>query len=180
MDARQIFDHFYPVEGPLRQLLLHHSLQVAERAVRVWREHPDLGADRALLERGALLHDIGICQCDAPRIHCFGTSHYIMHGLLGAQMLRNIGSEWEAEARICERHTGTGLRREAFQMRHLDVPPCDLLPETLEEQIVCYADKFFSKTGSQEEKTLEQALRSVEKFGEEQAAILLQWHERFG
>jgi uncharacterized protein len=36
----------------------------------------------------------------------------------------------------------------------------------MEEQVICYADKFFSKTQLDHEKTIEQAERSLAKFGE--------------
>ena len=39
--------------------------------------------------------------------------------------------------------------------------------ESLEEKVICYADKFYSKTKLDREKTIEQAERSVAKHGEE-------------
>ena len=47
------------------------------------------------------------------------------------------------------------------------MPPQDFLPETEEEKLICYADKFFSKTHLDVEKTFEQAVKSLEKFGSE-------------
>lgn len=38
-------------------------------------------------------------------------------------------------------------------------------PETIEEKLICYADKFYSKTHLDREKTIEQAERSLAKFG---------------
>ncbi|MBR1732849.1 MAG: HDIG domain-containing protein [Alloprevotella sp.] len=180
MDALAIIDKYYPEAGEPRQLLMTHSRLVAGRALRVCREHPELHLDCGLVERGALLHDIGIRFCDAPGIHCHGTEHYLFHGIIGARLVRSEGQQWEAEARICERHTGTGLRREAFLSRGLLPPATDLLPETIEEQVICYADKFFSKSRPEEEKTPEEAARSVSKFGEEQAARFWEWHALFG
>ena len=54
------------------------------------------------------------------------------------------------------------------------------LPETLEEQLICYADKFFSKTRLEIEKTVEQAERSLAKFGEAGVLRFRQWHALFG
>ena len=68
---------------------------------------------------------------------------------------------------MCERHTGAGLSLKEIEEQHLPLPHEDLLPETLEEKAICYADKFFSKTKLDREKTLEQAERSVAKHGEE-------------
>lgn len=38
-------------------------------------------------------------------------------------------------------------------------------PETIEEKLICYADKFYSKTHLDREKTIEQAERSLARFG---------------
>ena len=107
MNYRALIARHYPTDSSLRRLLLLHSGQVCRRALDIARRHPELGADLALVEAGAMLHDIGIYLTSAPAIHCHGTAPYLMHGPLGAQLLRAEGHE--ALARICERHTGTGL-----------------------------------------------------------------------
>ena len=38
--------------------------------------------------------------------------------------------------------------------------------KTIEEKIVCLADKFFSKSGDMEEKSMEKIRKSMLKFGE--------------
>ncbi len=74
--------------------------------------------------------------------------------------------------RVCERHTGTGLSAAEILAEGLPIVPArDLLPETLEEKIVCYADKFFSKSRLDEGvKTMERARQSLAKFGGETLA----------
>ena len=62
----------------------------------------------------------------------------------------------------------------------LPLPHRDFLPETLEEQLICYADKFFSKSHPEREKTPEQARRSIAKFGEEGLRRFIHWEEMFG
>ena len=114
---------------------------------------------------GALLHDIGIFQTDAPSIRCFGTHPYIAHGYLGAEILRAEG--FPQHALVCERHTGAGLSLQDIIDQQLPVPHREMLPVTLEEQLICFADKFFSKTHLDEEKTVEKARNSIAKYGEE-------------
>ena len=80
-------------------------------------------------------------------------------------MLRAEG--YPRHARVCERHTGAGLSLKEIEEQRLPLPHEDLLPETLEEKVICYADKFFSKTKLEREKTLAEAERSVAKHGEE-------------
>ena len=111
-----------------------------------------------------MLHDIGIFLCDAPGIECFGTEPYIRHGRLGAEILRAEG--YPAHARVCERHTGAGLSREDIIRQNLPLPHEDFLPQTMAEKVICYADKFYSKTRIDGEKSVEQAERSLAKFGE--------------
>jgi uncharacterized protein len=53
------------------------------------------------------------------------------------------------------------------------------MPETIEEQIVCYADKFFSKTKLDREKTMEEVVRSLAKFGTGGVARFQQWAQTF-
>ena len=52
--------------------------------------------------------------------------------------------------------------------------------ETLEEKLICYADKFFSKTRLDVEKTKEQAERSLAKFGEAGVLRFREWEKLFG
>jgi uncharacterized protein len=177
MDCISIIDQYYKEEPALRQLLLIHSEAVARRAISIVRRHPELGADETFVGEAALLHDIGIIRTNAPGIMCHGTEPYICHGILGAEMLRHDGLE--RHARVCERHTGTGLTLSEILVQGLPLPHVDLVPETIEEQIICYADKFYSKSHPEREKTIEQAAKSLMKFGEEGVIRFRMWVERF-
>lgn len=172
----QIIDKYYP-DNELKRILIVHSRHVAVKALSIVDRHPELNADRLFVEEAAMLHDIGIIRCNAPGIQCFGTEPYICHGTIGAEMLRAEG--FPLHARVCERHTGAGLSLDEIIAQNLPVPHHDLMPESIEEQIICYADKFFSKTRLNEEKTLEQAIRSLSKFGEEGVARFAKWSEIF-
>lgn len=164
MDFQSVIDKYYPPESELRRILLIHSRQVADRCLRIAKAHPELKLDKEFLEEAAMLHDIGIVRCDAPSIQCFGTEPYIRHGVIGGQMLREEGVD-ERYARVCERHTGTGL------------PGYE--PETLEEKVVCYADKFYSKTRLGAERTVLETVQSLEKFGQEGVKRFFSWVDMF-
>ncbi len=155
----------YCLEERLRHILLVHSRAVADKALAIARNHPELQADEQFIEEAALLHDIGIVRVNAPAIACVGTEPYICHGILGAEILRAEGLE--RHALVCERHTGTGLTLQQIIAQQLPLPHRDMQPVSIEEQIICFADKFFSKTRLESEKSAEQARRSLEKFGEE-------------
>ena len=141
-DWKKIIDKYYSGDGDLRTILIIHSQSVARKALQIVSLHPELNLDREFIEEAAMLHDIGIIKTDAPGIKCFGTEPYICHGILGAEMLRQEGLP--RHARVCERHTGAGLSLNEIVSQNLPLPHQDFLPETLEEQVICYADKFFS------------------------------------
>ena len=124
-----------------------------------------------------MLHDIGIFKCDAAGIQCFGTEPYICHGRIGAELLRSEG--FPRHARVCERHTGAGITKAQVIAQNLPLPQQDFLPEMMEEKVICYADKFFSKTHLDREKTIEQAEKSLSKFGEEGVLRFREWEKCF-
>lgn len=173
VNYQAIIDKYYPEDDDLKQLLMKHSRQVADRCLQVGRRHPELNLDLHFLEESAMLHDIGIRWCYAPGIFCTGEEPYIRHGLIGGKILREEGLL--RHARVCERHTGTGLTREQIARQNLPLPIEDFSPETMEEQLVCYADKFYSKSHPDRMLTVEQAAHSLEKFGHEGVEKFLSW-----
>jgi len=183
MDYQAIIDKYYTADDSLRRLLLLHSRQVADRCLRICRQHPELPFDVQFVEEAAMLHDIGIRWCHAPSIYCNGTEHYLRHGLIGGQILRKEG--FERHARVCERHTGTGLVTVPIGKDGQPLLPEELVksgffvPETLEEQLVCYADKFYSKSHPDRVLTVSETAKSLEKFGSEGVKKFLSWAERF-
>ena len=100
-----------------------------------------------------------------------------MHGSLGARILRAEGHE--ALARICERHTGTGLRAADIRALGLPLPAVDLLPETPEERIICYADLFHSKSHPMRFLTAAQVAERVGRHGEEGLHTFRRWQAQF-
>lgn len=162
--------YFYPEDTPLRRLLLKHSMQVRDKALAIL-DHAfcKKQLDRRLVLDGAMLHDVGIGRCHAPSILCEGSEPYLAHGIIGAEMIRAYASEHHLDlerfARICERHTGTGITAKEIRKQGLPIPEKDYLPETPEEKLICLADKFYSKSGDMQEKSLRHIRHSMQKFG---------------
>jgi uncharacterized protein len=163
MDYLSIIYKYYPDDNELRRLLLKHSRQVADRCLLIIRKHKELSVDKQFLEEAAMLHDIGIFRCNAPSIYCHGTEPYLSHGPIGGELLRAEG--FPRHARVAERHTGTGLP--GFE------------PETLEEQIVCYADKFYTKSHPDKVQTVSEVAEGLERFGHAGVLKFLEWAIRF-
>lgn len=189
MDTDKLIHKYYSDNPQLEALLLLHSRCVRDKALEVVDKHPELNADRQFVDDAAMLHDIGIFRTNAPGIFCYGTEPYICHGLLGAAILRKDGSNsltgskvqehFERLARVAERHTGTGLTRETIRKQGLPLPDVDFSPVTIEEQIVCYADKFYSKSHPERCKTTDQVREMLKKFPDANLERWDEWVKRF-
>ncbi len=162
MDYMKIIEKYYPDEEA-REILLVHSRSVAGKALEIASRHPELQLDRTFLEEAAMVHDIGIFLTNAPGIRCYGGHPYLCHGYLGADLMRQEG--FPRHALVCERHTGAGISLEDIEMSRLPLPRRSMIPRSPEEQAVCFADKFFSKTHLDREKTVEQARKSIARYG---------------
>jgi uncharacterized protein len=183
MDYQTLIQQYYPQDDSLRSLLLLHSQQVANRCLNICDRHPELHLDRAFLDEAAMLHDIGIRWCHAPAIFCTGEEPYVCHGLIGGKLLRQVGLIKHAQ--VCERHTGAGITVMPTSRDGRPLLPADWLqeglfvPQSLEEQVVCYADKFYSKSHPERELTVDQAAQSLERFGRDGVERFLSWADKF-
>ena len=164
-------------KNELKHILLDHSRSVSEKALEIAHRHPELQLDTPFLGEAAMLHDVGIFLTDASGIFCFGDKPYICHGYLGADLMRAEG--YPRHALVCERHTGAGLSLEEIIRQQLPVPHREMVPVSLEEQVICFADKFFSKTKLGKEKSVEKARKSLERYGEEGLQRFDRWCELF-
>ena len=179
IDTMRIIERYYTPGTPLYDVLVTHSRQVAELTLTLCRrlESRGVAIDTEFAFEAAMLHDIGICRVDAPSIHCHGTERYICHGILGREMLDSIGLP--RHGLVCERHTGTGITRQQIERPQLPLPPADYVPVTEEEQIVCYADKFYSKSHPDRVLTVEQTAQSLARFGQEGVEKFMAWASRY-
>jgi len=123
--------------------VIQHCLAVRDIAVRIAQK---AHANIALVEAGAILHDIGRSK-----------THGILHGVLGAELARNLGLP-EQIIMIIELHIGAGIPKNESEA--LGLPPKDYMPISLEEKIVAHADNLISGNRRQNvEKEIEKALR---------------------
>lgn len=115
------------------QIVRDISLQLVDR-------YPSM--DRELVAVGALLHDIGVYKLYENGV--LNKSLYVTHGLLGYELLKAEGYD-EVLCRFALLHTGVGLSKQDVLAQRLPLPVNDYMPETDEEIMVMYADKFHSK-----------------------------------
>ena len=144
---------------------MRHCEAVAKLAVETAEafQKKGLDVDVALVEIGALLHDIGRSK-----------THTVDHAIVGAEIVKSAGLP-DPVVSILKRHVGGGITGE--EAKKLGWPTDDVyIPLTLEEKIVSYADKLIA-SGKRVpvERTIEQlsreakpeAARRVRKLHEE-------------
>lgn len=178
-DIKAIYDKYYPAGTRARDILERHCRSVASLALDI-NQRAALGLDPEKVERAAMLHDIGIFMTDAPSIDCHGTEPYIRHGIAGADLLRREGYD-EETARVAERHTGAGITAADIAEMHLPLPTDRvLMPESLLERLVCYADKFYSKSGDMQRKSIERVRASMLRHSPATLDRFEKLHDEFG
>lgn len=179
MNPIEIIDEYYSPSSDLHSILVTHSKLVADKALEIAKNASHFEPDLQFIEEAAMLHDIGIFLTNAPQIGCHGDVPYIYHGYLGGKILKSKGLE--RHARVCECHPGTGISIDAIKKHHLDLPERDMLPVTIEEKIICFADKFYSKKPNSlsKEISIEKIIHTLNSYGKEQAPTFESWIELF-
>jgi uncharacterized protein len=175
MDPYGIIQEFYLKSDPLYECLISHSEKVVQKALSCAKR---LDVDHSFIREAALLHDIGIYLTCAPKIGCYGNLPYIFHGYLGMGILQQKGLYRHSQ--VCLRHVGVGLSIEDIHALNLPLPKIDMQPESLEEMIICYADKFFSKSDNHVEKSLDQIQWELSRYNQKSVEKFMNWHHCFG
>lgn len=137
----KLFRKYAPTQKRAEEVFRHTTITL-EIAKQIVVENK-LSSNWEIAEKGILLHDIGVFECEKvyqPRV----VKPYIQHAVIGALILRAEGFG-EAVIKMVERHIGLGISRKEIEEHHYPLPRMDFIPETLEEKILCYADKFHSK-----------------------------------
>ena len=122
--------------------IVNHCQAVAMAAKIVADEFRRRGhkVDEDAIIAGALLHDLGRTRIQTVR-----------HALVGAEIIKEEGVD-DKVVEIVRRHVGAGISPE--EAKTLGLPDFDYIPRTLEQRIVCFADKMVDAD-------------SVRPFGEE-------------
>ena len=112
------------------QHIVRHCQAVAMAAKIIADEFERKGKtlDKDAVIAGALLHDVGRSRIQTVR-----------HGAEGADIVKSEGVDGKV-VEIVRRHVGAGISPE--EAKRLGLPDFDYVPRTLEERIVCFADKM--------------------------------------
>jgi len=178
--AWDIIEKFYNPRSKAYEILLRHGELVANKAMDTAGKVAHLNPDLHFIEEAAMLHDVGIFLTKSLALGCTGSQPYVCHGYLGRELLEETGLA--RHALVCERHLGVGISVEDIRQQNLPLPERDMLPVSIEEQIVCFADKFFSKNGTTTatEHSVDDILRNLEPYGEDKVAKFKSWMDFFG
>lgn len=177
MRALEIIAQFYEPDSRAHAHLIQHGKAVAAKALSIARNVAHLTPDLVFIDEAAILHDIGMIRTHAPQLGCFGELPYIAHGYIGRLMLEEL--EFHRHALVCERHVGTGLSIADIQESGLPLPLRDMTPQSIEEQIICFADKFFSKDDLSREKPLSHVREQIAAYGAANLLRFDRWAEIF-
>jgi uncharacterized protein len=179
MNPIKLLERYYDSNSKAFNILVAHGQKVAEKARAAAQRVSALKPDLELIDAAAVLHDVGIFQTAAPQLGCFGKHPYICHGILGSDILKKEGHP--QLAMVCERHIGVGISTADIRQQNLPLPSRDMIPVTIEEQIICYADKFFSKNGNGRptEKSVTEIIDSLSPYGPEKVQRFESWVQMF-
>jgi len=177
INTLNLLKKYYNENSTLYNILVEHGVSVAQKALEIARKNPQEKFDTIFVEEAAMLHDIGIFLTNAPEIFCVGEKPYICHGYLGSELLQKEGLP--KHALVAERHTGTGISLEQILCENLPLPHRDMLPVSNEEKLICFADKFFSKTKPSVELPIDNIIKSLAKHGEKPVLTFKNWYEKW-
>ncbi len=179
MDPLTIIKKYFAPGSAAFDILIEHSRMVMAKALAVAENVRHLSPDLIFIRQAAMLHDIGIIFVHAPEISCHGDRPYLCHGYLGRELLEKEG--YPLHALVCERHIGTGISVHDIETLNLPLPLRDMRPQTIDEKIVCYADKFYSKRIGrlQHEKSEDEVRGELEKFGREKVRAFDEMRQLF-
>lgn len=180
MNPITLLEKYYPPGSTSHRILLQHSEQVAQKAIIVASKLTNTTVDVEFVREAALLHDIGILFTAVPLLGCKGKLPYLCHGIKGRELLEAAGLP--RHALVCERHIGVGLSAEEIVSQKLPLPVRDMLPLSIEERIITYADLFFSKNPAKLglERNVDKVRKSLARHGEDKVAVFDEWHALFG
>ncbi len=133
-------------KADLFDLVFEHCQIVAEIALQC-AETVDEPVDRDVLQAAALLHDIGAYPFFDDKGQTDGYGFYPLHAVLGARLIVDEGFDIRI-AQAVENHLLLGLSKQEIESdtsRVWPLPHHDYVPNSIEGEIICYADRFHSK-----------------------------------
>lgn len=176
----RVIHKYIPPDSPTYPIYMIHCTLVANKALTIAKTLDLSAKSQRFIEEAAMLHDIGIIRTNTPAMYCYGELPYICHITEGRKILEAEGLPRHAV--VAETHVGVGLTKEQIVAQGLPLPPRDMKPTTVEEEIISFADLFYSKNPEKlwREKSVKKVYEGIAKRGQDQLAIFDDWLKRFG
>jgi uncharacterized protein len=180
VDYFKIIHKYIPQDSVLYQPYITHSVLVTAKALNIAKRLGLSHEQQRFIEEGAMLHDIGIVKVEEFSDPPEKNLPYICHLLTGKEILEQEGLP--RHARVAERHVLVGLSKEEIIEHELPLPHRDLIPKSIEEKIVAWADLFYSKHAPRlwEEYSVDEVQQKLKRFGERQERVFQEWLGVFG
>ena len=143
------------------QEVINHCIAVANLALITTKniQNRGINVDIALVEVGAILHDVGR-----------SITHTVDHAVVGAKIVEKAGLS-EPVISIIKRHVGGGITKN--EARNLGWANDIYMPCTIEEKIVSYADKLIEKSRiAPIENTIKKLIKEKKNGSSERVRIL--------
>jgi len=177
VDPVKILEKYCATEEALK-ILVEHGEAVSRKALEIAQKNPQEKADIGFLKEASFLHDVGVTLTHAPDIGCFGEKPYLLHGVIGREVLETEGLA--KHALVCERHVGVAITAQEIKEKNLSLPERDMIPLSVEEEIIALADKFFSKAKDlSREKTIAEVESLALRHGEEKKKTIKIWIKKY-
>jgi uncharacterized protein len=162
------------------RVYLPHVILVTAKALRIARKMGLSEEQQIFIEEAAMLHDIGIIKVKRYSLTADSDLPYICHAPAGREILEHEGLP--KHARVAETHIGVGITKEEIIVQQYPLPHRDLIPESLEEKIISWADLFYSKNPKKlwQETPLDEIERKVALYGKRHVLIFHEWLALFG
>ena len=179
MNYYEVIHKYIPPDSAVYPIYITHCHMVARKSLKIARRLDLDESSMRFIEEAAMLHDIGIIKTDTPSLHCVGDLPYLCHGPEGRAILEAEG--YPRHALVAERHIGVGLRVADIIADKLPFPHRDMTSQSVEEEIISYADLFYSKDERKlwKAKSIDKVRRNVARWGAHQLTVLEDWIERF-
>ncbi len=159
-------------------LYMPHVILVTNKALKAAKKLKLTKNQIQFIEVAGMLHDIGIVRIDDPLLGCTGKLPYIQHLTEGKKILTKEGLP--KHALVCEKHTT--ITKQQVINRSLDIEPRDYTPKTIEQEIIAWADKFYSKNFEKlwDKKTVKQISKMRKSYGMDAYNLFNSWDKKFG
>jgi uncharacterized protein len=170
--------HKYAPNDTVYDLVYGHCQVVCE--IALWCAEnikSETEVNLELLQSAALLHDIGTYILFDDEGKVANNRMYPQHAILGAKIVADEGIDMRI-SKIIETHVLLGLTKQEIIDTPWILPARDYEPDTIEGELLCYADRFHSKHPTFN--GYDSFLQGLEERLPLQAAKFEAWSKRFG